>query len=134
MKTALFVLILCIMTVQLHGQYSLDSCKKLALKNNAVVNNSMLDLQSAEKTKQAAFTKYFPEVSATGMAFRSNSSIVDLDANDADLDVTFENQTINDVIQTLYANYGYLIPGATVNIQMIDHGGYITANQCTGLT
>ncbi|MPM75199.1 hypothetical protein SDC9_122190 [bioreactor metagenome] len=79
-------------------------------------------MQAAEKTKQAAFTKYFPEVSATGVAFKSNNSIIDMNAEDADIDVTFENQTINDIIQTLYSNYWSYVPDATVNIQMMDNG------------
>lgn len=129
MRSTLFILILIALAFPLRAQISLDSCRKMALKNNAAVQNADIELMQAEKTKQAAFTKYFPEVSATGVAFKSNSSVIDMDAGDADIDVSFENQTINDIIQTLYANYWNYIPEATVNIQMMDDGlmGGLTA-------
>ena len=129
MRSTLFILILIVLAFPLRAQISLDSCRKMALKNNAAVQNADIELMQAEKTKQAAFTKYFPEVSATGVAFKSNSSVIDMDAGDADIDVSFENQTINDIIQTLYANYWNYIPEATVNIQMMDDGlmGGVTA-------
>jgi len=129
MRPTLFILILIALAFPLRAQISLDSCRKMALKNNAAVQNADIELMQAEKTKQAAFTKYFPQVSATGVAFKSNSSVIDMDAGDADIDVSFENQTINDIIQTLYANYWNYIPEATVNIQMMDDGlmGGLTA-------
>ena len=129
MRSTLFILILIALAFPLRAQISLDSCRKMALKNNAAVQNADIELMQAEKTKQAAFTKYFPQVSATGVAFKSNSSVIDMDAGDADIDVSFENQTINDIIQTLYSNYWNYIPDATVNIQMMDDGlmGGVTA-------
>ncbi|HPB03183.1 MAG TPA: TolC family protein, partial [Bacteroidales bacterium] len=75
MRPTLFILILIALAFPLRAQISLDSCRKMALKNNAAVQNADIELMQAEKTKQAAFTKYFPQVSATGVAFKSNSSV-----------------------------------------------------------
>jgi outer membrane protein TolC len=129
MKLSFITILLLLFIIPVQAQYSPDSCKKLALQNNAAIKNADIEIQTAEKTKEAAFTKYFPEVQATGFAFKSNASMIDMNADDADIDVTFENQTINDILQTLYSNYWNYIPDATVNIQMTDDGlmGGITA-------
>jgi outer membrane protein TolC len=46
--------------------FTLDTCKRLALENNAKVRIAQLSVEAAEQTKKEAFTKYFPDVSATG--------------------------------------------------------------------
>ncbi len=54
---------------------TLDECRELALKNNMTIRNSGLLTDMAKATRQEAFTKYFPNVNAAGMAFTSNHSI-----------------------------------------------------------
>jgi outer membrane protein TolC len=61
-----FILCLSIYQVQAQEVYSLETCKKLALENNAKVKNAQLSVEAAEQAKKEAFTKYFPDVSATG--------------------------------------------------------------------
>jgi outer membrane protein len=131
MKKIVITIIALSVVIPLQAQYSLDSCKKMALVSNARVKNARLDVEAAEQTKKAAFTKYFPNVSATGSAFKSNKSFIDLDLNDVDLNVTFEDQRLNDIIQTLWSNYGNYLPDATINAQMMDDGivGGVTAIQ-----
>ena len=106
MKTQIITIIALSIVIPLQAQYSLDSCRKMALINNAKIKNAGLELEAAIQTKKAAYTKYFPTITAMGSAFKSNSSLFDMNANDVDIDVTFENQSINDIIQTLYSNYG----------------------------
>ncbi|HNW97808.1 MAG TPA: TolC family protein [Bacteroidales bacterium] len=131
MKTQIITIIALSIVIPLQAQYSLDSCRKMALINNAKIKNAGLELEAAIQTKKAAYTKYFPTITAMGSAFKSNSSLFDMNANDVDIDVTFENQSINDIIQTLYSNYGAYIPDATINMQMIKDGmlGGVTALQ-----
>ena len=50
--------------------YSLAECRELALKNNVAVKNAALEVAASEQTKRAAFTNYFPTVSATGTSGR----------------------------------------------------------------
>lgn len=45
---------------------SLEECKKLALQNNTKIKNADLELQSSKETRKAAFTSYFPKISASG--------------------------------------------------------------------
>jgi outer membrane protein TolC len=62
------LLILCLSVYQAQAQevYSLEECKRMALENNAKVRNAQLSVEAAEQAKKEAFTKYFPDVSATG--------------------------------------------------------------------
>ncbi len=122
MKKSIIIIISLCIVIPLRAQYSLDSCKKMAITNNVNVLNARLNIQSAEQTKKAAFTKFFPEVSATGSAFKSNKALFDMDVNDVDVDIKFEDQRINDILQTLYANFQNYIPDATINAQMMDDG------------
>lgn len=56
--------------------YTLDACKQMALDNNARSRNSRLDIDAAREQKKEVFTKYFPSVSASGVAFKANDPIV----------------------------------------------------------
>lgn len=122
--------LLLLWATSIYGQsYSLDSCKKKALENNAKIKNASLEIQIAEQTKKAAFTKYFPNINLMGNAFKSNNNFFDMDLNSSDLSIRFENAALNDIWQTLYHNYAPYLPN--MNIQTLDHGilGGITAIQ-----
>ncbi|MEG1544522.1 MAG: TolC family protein, partial [Tannerellaceae bacterium] len=56
--------------------YTLDACKQMALDNNARSRNSLLDIEAARQEKKEVFTKYFPSISATGVAFQANDPII----------------------------------------------------------
>jgi len=131
MKKIIITIIALFVVIPVEAQYSLDSCKKMAILNNAKVKNALLEVDAAGQTKKAAFTKYFPEISATGSAFKSNRSFIDVDLNDVDLNVTFEDQRLNEILQTLYYNYGDYLPDATINAKTMDNGivGGVTAIQ-----
>ena len=49
---------------------SLEECREMALENNAKMKNARLDVEGAREGKKEAFTKYFPNVSAVGTAFK----------------------------------------------------------------
>ena len=59
--------------------YTLDECIENALHNNARIQNAKNDLGMAEQQRQAAFTKYFPTVSATGMSFMEDKDLLRMD-------------------------------------------------------
>ena len=59
--------------------YTLDECIENALHNNARIQNAKNDLGMAEQQRQAAFTKYFPTVSATGMGFMADKDLLRMD-------------------------------------------------------
>lgn len=49
-----------------------DDCRQMALEHNASIKNAKNDVDAAEQTRRAAFTNYFPTVSATGMGFNAD--------------------------------------------------------------
>lgn len=116
--------IFCTLSVgaQENHYFSLDSCRNLAIERNAALKNADLRIRMAEETKRAAFTKYFPNVSATAAAFHVDKPLVDVDVATNDLNITFENARLNELFQRLLSTFGEWIPAATVNAQMVEHG------------
>lgn len=57
---------------------TLEQCRELALANNTAIRSAGYRLQQAHETRREAFTKYFPEVSAQGMAFRANTNMAEI--------------------------------------------------------
>lgn len=63
---------------------SLDSLKAMALRNSSSVITAQRNVQKAEHQKKAAFTNYFPQVSAIGFAFTLSEDLVDISVNPAE--------------------------------------------------
>ncbi|MCM1076729.1 MAG: TolC family protein [Bacteroides sp.] len=55
---------------------SLRECREMALKKNYSVQTAANDIKIAKATSDEAFTKYFPEVSASGGYFRSHHDVI----------------------------------------------------------
>lgn len=98
---------------------SLDECKRLATENNAKIKNAELDIEAAELTKKGVFTKYFPQVSIKGGAFKATDPLLDMDMNNVDID--FGNLAMNNVFTTLYNVYGPYL-NADINVKGLDDG------------
>ena len=71
-------LVLCVGTVSAQRTLSLEECREMALENNAKMKNARLDIEGAREGKKEAFTKYFPNVSAVGTAFKANHGMMDM--------------------------------------------------------
>lgn len=100
---------------------SLDSCRALCLRNQAGVQNSRLAVDAAMETKKAAFTKYFPDIRATGAAFQMASPLLNInserDEADIDLNVLYKNNNLSSLLAELEANpvLGGLIKSLDLN-------------------
>jgi outer membrane protein len=57
---------------------TLDDCRRLARERNAEVATARMELDAAGQTKKAAFTKYFPQVSATGALLAADKPLLDM--------------------------------------------------------
>lgn len=68
-----FPFVLCVGTVSAQRTLSLEECREMALENNAKMKNARLDVEEAREGKKEAFTKYFPNVSAVGTAFKATT-------------------------------------------------------------
>jgi multidrug efflux pump subunit AcrB/outer membrane protein TolC len=67
--------------------YSLEDCQTLALKNNANVQESALEIEAAHETKAAAYTKYFPKVSAMAAGMLAKNPLVKIQTQGGNLPV-----------------------------------------------
>jgi len=104
--------------------FTLEQCKKMALENNAAVKNKIIDIESAEEVKKAAYTKYFPQVEALALSYRFNEPLMKLDMEGGNLPV-YDGNIENLASATQYAYF----PG--ISISMLEKGtiGVVTATQ-----
>lgn len=85
----LAVMILAGTAASLQGQtvYSLERCKELAREKNVRVRNGSLEVMAADQQKRAAFTKFFPTVSAVGFASWFSKPLIEMDIPGGNLPV-----------------------------------------------
>lgn len=79
---------------------SLDSCKALAMRNNATVRNASLDVEAAREVKKQAFTKFFPQVTAIGGAYYAAKPLIEYSIDD------IGNANVRQQLHNLYFEYG----------------------------
>jgi len=86
---------------------TLDSCRAMALCNNAKLESARLEIESARQTKYAAFTKYFPTLSIAAGYFRSQNYLIDVssESSGAKIDATlrFDGESMEDRVQAAQA-------------------------------
>lgn len=61
---------------------SLDQCIDMAVKHNAAIRRGDNTAAAARETSNEAFTKYFPQISASGFGFRSHNYVLQYNALD----------------------------------------------------
>lgn len=81
--------------------YSLDECIEAALDNNVRMKNAQNNLRMAEHSKQEAFSKYFPTVSAMGSGFLADKSLVRMGLSPEMQMAFMKNGLVGDVSATL---------------------------------
>lgn len=82
MKRAVFSIILAATMACAWGQtdttarYTVGQCVDMALQNSRAAANAQRQVDAAVSLRREAFTKYFPEIAATGMVFWANHEIL----------------------------------------------------------
>jgi outer membrane protein TolC len=69
-------------TGMVHSQnmtLTLDDCRQRALEHNAAIKNAEMSVTAASETSKEAFTNYFPNISATGMAYDANKGLIQME-------------------------------------------------------
>ncbi|MCM1028888.1 MAG: TolC family protein [Pseudoflavonifractor sp.] len=61
---------------------SLEQCRRMALSGNASTKTAVNNIKAAKETSDEAFTKYFPDISASGMSFWANHDIIQYNVMD----------------------------------------------------
>lgn len=97
----------------------LDSCKAMGLRNQSKVKNAALSVESARHTRMAALTKYFPQINATAMAFRTINPLIDFSTKESNaqinLNATYKGKTAGEYIQLIQQRLDQL--GVHINVQ-----------------
>lgn len=94
---------------------TLDTCKVLAMRNNAAVRNAALDVEAAREVKKQAFTKYFPNVSAMAGGYYAAKPLVEYGIDD------IENANARQWLHNLYYEYGAAM-GLPDHISLCENG------------
>jgi multidrug efflux pump subunit AcrB/outer membrane protein TolC len=104
--------------------YSLDSCKKITLEKNVQIKNSNIEIEASRRVEQAAFTRYFPSISAIGLGVQFSDPLLKIDMPGGNLPV-YNGDPATLPFATEFAYF----PG--VSISMMEHlwTGAITATQ-----
>lgn len=83
---------------------TLEESKQLALEHNAEMANSRLEVEAAEQVKKAAFTKYFPQVSATAMMMAADKPLMEMKMDGGNLPV-YDGNPANLATATQFAYF-----------------------------
>ncbi|MCR5130504.1 MAG: TolC family protein [Prevotella sp.] len=75
--SAIFLMSCEIATAQ--STYTLQQLTDSALQHNIAMRSARQDIAAAQEQRREAFTKYFPNVSATAMAFNANRGMAKMD-------------------------------------------------------
>jgi Outer membrane protein len=117
-----------------HAQtYSLAQCKEMAMEHNAQIKNKKLDVEASKEVKKAAFTKYFPQVSASAFAYRFTDPLINMEIAGGDLPV-YDGNPANLQTATEFAYFPGMafsmlekgVVGTATATQPIYAGGRIT--------
>ena len=84
-KQYILALILALLVASLKAQnpvLTLDSCFALAKANNAQLLTDQLEIQKAQEVKAQVFTKHFPQVSISYLAYYAARPIIEYGIND----------------------------------------------------
>ena len=65
--------------------FTLQQLKDSALHNNIAIRNAELSIDAAREQCKEAFTKYFPNVSATGLTFNANRGMAKMEMNPSEM-------------------------------------------------
>ncbi|WP_238768127.1 efflux RND transporter permease subunit [Maribellus maritimus] len=113
-----------VLSAQNQNNYTLEQCKTLALQNNAQIKNKVLDVESSQQVKKAAYTRYFPQVDATAFAYKFTDPLINMEMQGGNLPV-YDGNPANLPLATQFAYF------PSVSIPLIEEGviGMATATQ-----
>ncbi len=96
--------LLCAQVSQAQSPLTLEESKKLALRNNGLMKNSTLELEAAQEIKKAAFTSYFPSISASGFRFEAQKYLMETSTAGGNLPV-YDGNPANLATATQFAYF-----------------------------
>lgn len=126
MKRAGFALALLLLAGFARGgqKLTLEESKRLALRNNAAATAGALEIEAARQTKKAAFTKYFPSISASATALEAGDPLMEITTEGGNLPV-YDGNPANLAKATQFAYF----PSSTMGLLGSLRVGMVTAVQ-----
>ncbi|MCX6144755.1 MAG: TolC family protein [Ignavibacteriales bacterium] len=115
---------ICAFPVFAQRALTLDESKKLALQNNAKIKNGVLEMEASRQTSKAAFTRYFPSISATGAMFEAQKNMMEISTQGGNLPV-YDGNLANLRTATQFA----YMPASTMGLMKSGTFGVLTAVQ-----
>ncbi|MBR1409729.1 MAG: TolC family protein [Prevotella sp.] len=86
MKKIILSISVFLCSIILHAQtYTLQQLKDSALQNNIAIRTARHDIEAASQQRKEAFTKFFPNVSGTGLWFNANRGMAKMDVNPSEM-------------------------------------------------
>ena len=87
MLKKIFVFVLCSLCCSLASAqtYTLEQLKDSALHNNLAIRSAQYDMEVASQQRKEAFTKFFPNVSGTGLWFNANKAMAQTSLNPSEM-------------------------------------------------
>jgi outer membrane protein len=83
----MLAILLCANQIFAQKVLTLEESKQLALQNNAKSKNSKLEIEASKQIRKSAFTNYFPSISAGGIMFEAQKSLMEMETHGGDLPV-----------------------------------------------
>lgn len=120
----IFTTILLAGLAQAGQRLTLEESKRLALQNNVKTANSLLETEAARETKRAAFTKYFPTISASGTIFEARKPFMEITSEGGNLPV-YDGNPANLPTATQFAYF----PSSTMSLMDSMKMGMVTVVQ-----
>ena len=85
----LFAIILCsvcyCVTATSQQSYTLEQLKDSALRNNIAIRSARHDIEAARQQRKEAFTKFFPNISGTGLWFNADKGMAKTTINPSEV-------------------------------------------------
>lgn len=83
MKKAFLTVACCVWGLAVSAQqtYTCEQLIDSARTNNVAISNGRLGVEAAHQQRKEAFTKFFPNVSATGLWFNANKAMAEMNIN-----------------------------------------------------
>jgi len=78
---AIIICLACCDFIAAQPAYNLPQLKDSALQNNIAIRNARHGIEVAQQQRKEAFTKYFPNISGTGLWFNANKGMAQTTIN-----------------------------------------------------
>ncbi len=126
-KKYLYFLLIALMSINkvfALKELTLEDCKNFAVKNNTILKNSNLEIEGSQQVEKSAFTNYFPSISAGGLIWNAQKSLLEMEMQGGNLPV-YDGNPANLSKATQFAYF----PSSTIGLMQKGIIGYINAVQ-----